>query len=139
MMRRPFRLGLGGRLGSGRQYMSWIHIEDLVRVIEFAMRNDKLSGPVNAVSPQPVTNREFTKTLGRVLHRPTFLWVPGFAAKMALGEMAEEMLLSGQRVVPRELEERGFDFRYPELSQALLRELDVPNACATSACCHGKL
>ena len=138
MMRRPFRLGLGGRLGSGHQYMSWIHIEDLVRVMQFAMRNDKVSGPVNAVSPQPVTNREFTKTLGRVLHRPTFLCVPRFAAKIALGEMAEEMLLSGQRVVPRELEECGFDFRYPELSQALRRELDVPNACATSACCHGK-
>jgi uncharacterized protein (TIGR01777 family) len=138
MMRRPFRLGLGGRIGSGHQYMSWIHIEDVVRVMQFAMRSDTISGPVNAVSPQPVTNREFTKTLGRVLHRPTFLCVPGFAAKMALGEMAEEMLLSGQRVVPRKLEERGFDFRYPELSQALRRELDVPNACATSACCHGK-
>jgi uncharacterized protein len=125
MMRRPFQLGLGGRLGSGRQYMSWIHIEDLIRVMEFAIRNEQVCGPVNAVSPQPVTNREFTKTLGRVLHRPTFFCVPGFAAKMALGEMAEEVLLSGQRVAPRELEERGFDFRYPELSQALRRELNV--------------
>jgi uncharacterized protein len=125
MMRRPFRLGLGGRLGSGQQYMSWIHIEDLIRVMELAIRNDEVCGPVNAVSPQPVTNREFTKTLGRVLHRPTFFCVPGFAAKMVLGEMAEEVLLSGQRVAPRKLEECGFDFRYRELSQALRRELDV--------------
>jgi uncharacterized protein len=125
MMRRPFRLGLGGRLGSGQQYMSWIHIEDLIRVMELAIRNDEVCGPVNAVSPQPVSNREFTKTLGRVLHRPTFFCVPSFAAKMVLGEMAEEVLLSGQRVAPRKLEERGFDFRYPELSQALRCEMDV--------------
>lgn len=125
MMRTPFRLGLGGRLGSGQQYMSWIHIEDLIRVMDFAIRNDQVGGPVNAVSPQPVTNYEFTKTLGRVLHRPTFFCVPGFAAKMALGQMAEEVLLSGPRVVPKKLEERGFDFRYPELSQALRRELQV--------------
>jgi uncharacterized protein (TIGR01777 family) len=112
-------------MGSGRQYMSWIHIEDLIRVMEFAMHSDQMRGPVNAVSPHPVTNREFTKTLGGVLHRPTLFCVPAFAAKMVLGDMAEELLLSGQRVEPRELVERGFDFRYPELSQALRHELDV--------------
>jgi uncharacterized protein len=125
MMRRPFQLGLGARLGSGRQYMSWIHIDDLIRVMEFAIRNDQVCGPVNAVSPQPVTNREFTKALGRVLRRPSFLCVPGFAAKMVLGQMADEVLLSGQRVVPRKLEACGFEFRYPDLSQALRRELEV--------------
>lgn len=125
IMRTPFRLGLGGRLGSGRQYMSWIHIEDLIRVMEFAIRNEQVCGPVNAVAPLRVTNHEFTKTLGRVLHRPTFFCVPGFAAKLALGQMAEELLLSGRRVVPKKLEECGFEFRYPELSQALRRELEA--------------
>ena len=97
----PFKLGVGGVIGSGRQYISWITLDDLVASIHFALQSAALSGPVNAVAPQPVTNREFTKTLGRVLGRPTVLPMPAFAAGLAFGEMADEMLLSGARVEPR--------------------------------------
>jgi len=123
MMLTPFRLGLGGRIGSGGQYMSWIHVDDLVRAIEQAILDDALTGPVNAVAPNPVTNRQFTKTLGGLLRRPTVFAVPSFAAKLAFGEMAEETLLSGQRVEPKKLQERGFQFEYPELEDALRREI----------------
>jgi uncharacterized protein (TIGR01777 family) len=115
----PFRLGLGGRVGSGRQYWSWITLPDLVRVILFAVHTTTLHGPVNAVAPQPVTNRQFTKTLGRVLHRPTILPMPAFAARLMLGEMADGLLLASARVVPEKLQEHGFDYQYPELQAAL--------------------
>lgn len=119
-----FRLGLGGRLGSGRQYMSWIALEDVIAAILFVMRQETLSGPVNAASPHPVTNAEFTRVLGRVLHRPAVLPVPAFALKLLFGEMAEQTVLAGARVVPRKLTDTGFAFQYPELEPALRAVLD---------------
>jgi len=114
-----FRLGLGGRLGSGRQYMSWIAMEDLVRMVDYVLGHEELRGPVNAVSPAPVTNREWTATLGRVLHRPTLCCGPAVALRLALGEMADEMLLSSARVLPRALVRSGFQFQRPDLRGAL--------------------
>jgi uncharacterized protein (TIGR01777 family) len=115
----PFKLGVGGVIGSGRQFWSWIALDDLVAAIQFALQNAALAGPVNAVAPSPVTNREFTKTLGRVLRRPTVFPMPAFAARLALGEMANEMLLSGVRVEPRVLTSAGFSFQHPQLEPAL--------------------
>ena len=122
-MLRPFRLGVGGVVGSGRQFMSWVAIEDVARAIEFALdhtlADESLCGPVSVVAPNPVTNREFTKTLGRVLSRPTVVPLPAFAARLALGEMADELLLSSIRAEPKKLIESGFSFRYSELEPAL--------------------
>lgn len=115
----PFKLGLGGRVGSGRQYWSWITLTDLVGVIRFAIDTPALSGPVNAVAPVAATNHEFTKALGRVLHRPTVFPMPALAAKFALGQMAEDLLLASARVVPRKLEQHGFDFSFGDLDAAL--------------------
>lgn len=115
----PFKLGLGGVLGSGRQYISWIALEDVVQAIFHILYHENLKGPVNAVSPQPVTNREFTKTLGKVLGRPTFLSIPAFAAKLVFGEMAEEALLASERVNPKRLVDSGFEFKHPQLEGAL--------------------
>ena len=115
----PFKLGLGGRVGSGRQYMSWITLEDLVHVIRRAIEDESLRGPVNAVAPRPVTNEEFTKALGRVLGRLTILPVPAFAARLAFGEMADALLLSGARVEPARLNEADHRFRNPEIEGAL--------------------
>jgi len=114
----PFRLGLGGRLGSGKQWMSWIHLEDLLSLIVFALRTPQLSGPVNAVAPHAVTNAVFTRELARVLHRPAIFPVPDFALKMLYGDMAE-ILLGGQRVLPEAAQREGFQFRYFELGAAL--------------------
>jgi len=118
-----FRWGLGGRLGSGRQYMSWIALDDAVRAIQFLLDSDALRGPVNVVAPRPVTNREFTAALGRVLRRPALCAAPAFMLRLALGEMADEMLLAGARAVPRRLAEQGFVFDHPELESALARLL----------------
>jgi uncharacterized protein (TIGR01777 family) len=115
----PFKLGVGGVIGSGRQYMSWITLDDLVSAIRLAVTHGKIAGPVNAVSPAPATNRQFTKTLGRVLGRPTLLPMPAFAARLVLGEMADEMLLVGQRVEPRVLKQVAFSFQHPQLEPAL--------------------
>ena len=115
----PFRLGVGGKIGSGRQYMSWIEIDDVVGVIHYALTTDELRGPVNAVAPNPVTNREFTKTLGRVLSRPTIFPMPAFAARLAFGEMADELLLASTRVKPARLQNSGYYFRHPRLEDAL--------------------
>jgi uncharacterized protein len=115
----PFKAGLSGVIGSGHQYMSWIAIDDVSGVIQHALANESLSGPVNAVAPQPVTNREFTKTLGRVLGRPTLLAVPSFALRIAVGEMADALLLASTRAVPARLQSSGYTFRYPELEGAL--------------------
>ncbi|MEX2092236.1 MAG: TIGR01777 family oxidoreductase [Pirellulales bacterium] len=115
----PFKLGLGGVIGSGRQYFSWITLDDLVSAIVFALETESLVGPVNAVTPFAVTNREFTKTLGRVLGRPTIFPMPAFAARLAFGEMADEMLLGGVRVAPHELTAAHFQFAYPEFEPAL--------------------
>jgi uncharacterized protein (TIGR01777 family) len=115
-----FRAGLGGVIGGGRHYMSWIALDDLVRIILHTLEHGELSGPVNAVSPHAVTNREFTEVLGKTLSRPTLLPVPAFALRLAVGrEMADSLLLSGARVIPRRLEETGYRFRFPELSGAL--------------------
>ena len=118
-LRLPFRLGVGGVVGSGRQWMSWIHLDDLVRLLVLALEDDELEGPFNAVAPEPVTNREFTKTLGAHLSRPTILPAPAFALRLALGEMANELLLASTRASASRLVERGFTFRYPDLAGAL--------------------
>jgi uncharacterized protein (TIGR01777 family) len=115
----PFKLGLGGRIGNGRQYMSWITLEDLVGVIKRALTDESLRGPVNAVAPNAVTNEEFTKAVGRALGRPTFLSMPAFAARLAFGEMADALLLSGSRVEPARLTEAGYEFKHPEIEGAL--------------------
>jgi len=122
---KPFRWGAGGVIGGGRQWWSWIALEDAVRAAHHALVTAELSGPVNAVSPQPATNREFTRILGRVLHRPTFFLLPAFAARLALGEMADALLLSSQRVEPRRLTATGFAFRQPELESALRSALSA--------------
>lgn len=119
----PFSMGAGGRIGDGRQYMSWIALADLLRVFDFALATESLSGPVNATSPNPVTNAEFTHALGRALHRPTFMHVPAFAIKLALGEMGERLLLEGARVLPRKLLAAGFQFQCAALEDALRFEL----------------
>ena len=114
----PFKMGGGGIVGSGRQYWSCIALEDLVGVIEHCLVTESVSGPVNAVS-SAVTNREFTKTLGRVLNRPTIVPLPAFAAKLALGEMAEALLLASARVVPQKLQDTGYEFKCPDLESSL--------------------
>ena len=120
----PFRLGLGGPIGDGRQYMSWIAIDDAVDSLLHALTPKLPAGPVNIVSPNPATNAEFTRTLGRVLGRPAFLPMPAFAARLAFGEMADALLLSSQRVAPDRLVASGYAFRYPALEQALRHLLD---------------
>lgn len=122
----PFRLGVGGVIGSGRQVMSWIALDDAIGAIDHALNQPELRGPVNVVAPQAVTNREFTKTLGRVLGRPTILPVPAFAIRLALGEMADELLLTGMHVVPKRLLETGYTFRFPDLESALRHLLGRP-------------
>lgn len=119
----PFKLGVGGRLGSGRQYMSWIDLDDHVAAIVHVLHDDGLSGPVNSTAPNAVTNATFTSTLGRVLGRPTFIPVPGFALKATFGEMGEELLLQGQRVVPGKLTERGFRFAFDGVEESLRFQL----------------
>jgi uncharacterized protein (TIGR01777 family) len=120
----PFRMGVGGKLGSGQQYMSWIAIDDAVGAIEHALTNNTLRGPVNVVAPNSVTNHDFTKTLGHILSRPTIFPVPAFAARLAFGEMADATLLSSQRVEPARLKESGYTFEYPELEGALRHVLN---------------
>jgi hypothetical protein len=115
----PFRLGLGGVVGGGDQYMSWIALDDVVGAIHHCVMNEALSGPVNAVAPHPVTNREYTKTLGSVLSRPTLFPLPAFAVRLAFGEMGDELLLSSTRVEPRQLTSSGYAYRFPELRGAL--------------------
>jgi len=116
---KPFRFYLGGHLGSGRQWFSWIHLDDQIAAIKFLLENEHLKGVFNLTAPQPVTMKEFCKTLGKVLHRPARLNVPAFAARLALGEMADEMLLSGQKVLPKRLLNTGFNFQYTTVEQAL--------------------
>ena len=125
----PFRLGLGGRLGHGRQWMSWIHLQDLVELLLFTAGNPDFRGPVNAVAPNPVTNREFTRELSATLHRPAILPVPALALRLALGEFST-VLLESQRVVPRVAIENGFGFRYPDLKMCLHQILKT-SGCST--------
>jgi uncharacterized protein (TIGR01777 family) len=115
----PFQSGLGGPIGNGRQWMSWIVLEDLVRILASALNDQRMRGPINAVAPQPVTNREFTKALGSALHRPTLFPLPAFAVKTIFGAMGKETLLASGRVLPRKLQELGFAFRHPEIGEAI--------------------
>ena len=119
LMSIPFKMGVGGEIGGGEQYMSWIMLDDLVEVLVEAVDNEALSGPVNAVAQSPVTNREFTRAMGRALKRPTFMKVPAFAARAVGGELVEQLILVSQRVVPAELQGAGFTFRYPTIDVAL--------------------
>lgn len=118
-----FRWGGGGRLGSGRQMMSWVALPDLIRVLRFVADDESLHGAVNGTAPNPVTNREFTRTLGKVLGRPTLLPAPAFALRLMLGEMADALLLEGASILPKRLEEAGFKFETPRLAEALERVL----------------
>jgi len=115
----PFKMGMGGKVGSGKQYISWVALADAVSAIKLAIADQSLQGPLNVVSPNPVTNEEFTKTLGHVLNRPTALQMPAFAARLAFGEMADEMLLVSQRVMPKKLVSAGFQFQFPNLEKAI--------------------
>jgi len=119
----PFKLGLGGRVGSGRQWVSWIAMADLVRLIQHCLADRSLRGAVNAASPNPVTNRDLAQTLAKVLHRPAIMPLPGFVVRTALGQMGEELLLSSARLSPAKLVASGFEFHSPDLESALRREL----------------
>ena len=120
----PFKFGVGGTIGSGNQYMSWIALDDLTKMILFVLENEDLRGAFNAVAPNPATNKEFTKTLGTVLNRPTFLPVPEFAIKMLFGEMGETLLLEGARVVPQKLQDAKYEFDFPNLETAMKHALN---------------
>jgi uncharacterized protein (TIGR01777 family) len=119
----PFKLGVGGRFGDGEQYMSWVALEDTVRALVHALDQPALQGAFNVTAPEPVTNAEFTRTLGAALHRPTFMPVPGALARLALGEMADAALLTGVRALPKQLLTSGFVFEHPALAQYLARTL----------------
>ena len=114
-----FRWGLGGKMGTGEQWMSWIALDDLVRVVEFLLQQKNVAGPVNAVAPQPIKNGVYTEALGKILHRPAFFGMPAIAVKLVFGELGEELLLASERVQPQKLEEAGFVFNYPILDNAL--------------------
>jgi uncharacterized protein (TIGR01777 family) len=115
----PFKLGVGGVVGSGKQWMSWISLDDVDGIIDYAIENENLRGAVNVVSPNPVTNEEFTKTLGSILYRPTFLPLPEFAVHMVFGEMGDALLLDSTHVIPKRLLDAGYKFKYPDLKAAL--------------------
>ena len=120
----PFKMGLGGKIGAGKQYISWVAIEDAVAVIKRVLNDESIRGPLNVVSPKPVTNERFTRALGEVLSRPTVMAVPAFAARLAFGEMADEMLLVSQKVIPKKLQAAGFQFEYSDLEAALQHYLN---------------
>ena len=115
----PFKFGVGGKIGSGEQYMSWIAIDDLIRIFHFALENENISGVINATAPNPAKNKEFTDALGNALNRPTIIPIPAFGIKLLFGEMGETLLLEGARVVPEKLQNAGFKFKFPELEAAL--------------------
>lgn len=120
----PFKFGVGGKMGDGKHWMSWIAMDDLIRLLHFALENSEIHGVVNATAPTPVTNEEFTKTLGNVLHRPTILPVPEFAIKLFFGEMGETLLLEGQKVLPKRLQDAQFEFKFPNLEDAMKHALE---------------
>ncbi len=120
----PFKFGVGGTVGSGEQWMSWIALDDLIRIIHFALENENLNGAVNATAPNPVTNKEFTDALGKALNRPTIIPVPAFGIKLLFGEMGETLLLEGARVLPEKLQTAGFEFKFPDLETALKHILE---------------
>jgi uncharacterized protein (TIGR01777 family) len=123
----PFRLGLGGRIGDGQQWWSWVALEDVVRSFAYALRSESLTGPVNVVSSNPARVSDFVQALGEVLHRPTILPLPAFAARVLLGEMGETLLLDSARVVPQKLQASGYQFGYADLREALLAILSGQN------------
>lgn len=118
-IRLTYKLGLGGPIGSGDQWISWIHLDDIVRAIEFILTDVTINGPINATAPNPVTNEEFSQTYANVLHRPSMMRTPGILLDMIMGEMAQELLLTGQKVIPQKLMEHHFTFLYPTLLEAL--------------------
>jgi uncharacterized protein (TIGR01777 family) len=115
----PFKLGLGGPFGSGKQYVSWIHRDDWVALVRWLIETPAVSGPVNATAPNPVPGAEFARTLGKALHRPAFMPAPSFALRLMLGEMADPLILTGQRVVPARATQAGFRFAFEDLGAAL--------------------
>lgn len=119
----PFKMCVGGIIGNGQQYWSWLTADEAARMFQYAVNNESLSGPVNAVSPAPATNSEFTKALGRVLHRPTIFPLPAFMAKLVLGEMAQDLILASTRVIPAKLQAAGYQFVHPEIESALAAAL----------------
>jgi uncharacterized protein len=118
-MMTPFKLGVGGVIGSGKQWMSWVSLDDVVEIINFAIENRELRGAVNVASPNPVTNEEFTKTLGEVLYRPTILPLPEFAVNLVFGEMGDALLLNSTRLEPKRLQEAGYEFKFKNLKAAI--------------------
>ena len=116
----PFKLGLGGRIGKGSQWMSWIHIEDLIGIILYCIDHEEVSGVVNGTAPNPVTSTFFTKTLGKVLKRPTIFPMPVIVVKLLMGQMGEELLLAGKKVLPVKITKEGYIFKYVQLEEALL-------------------
>ena len=120
----PFKFGVGGTIGSGKQYLSWIALDDLIRIVHFALENENVRGAINATAPHPATNEKFTDTLGKVLHRPTIVPVPEFAIKLMFGEMGETLLLEGARVLPEKLQNAGFEFDFADLESAMRHVLD---------------
>ena len=118
-MMRPFQFGVGGRIGPGTQWLSWITLDDAVAILRSALENANITGPLNVVSPQPVTNAEFTKLLSAALHRPALFPAPAFALRLLLGEMADALLLSSQRVQPAQLQKLNYQFTHPDLATAL--------------------
>jgi len=115
----PFKMGLGGKIGSGQQWMSWIHLDDLVGIILYCIEHDDLKGAINGTSPKPSTNQDFTKTLGEVLNRPTFMSIPEIIIQLLMGQMGVELLLSGKKILPIKVSEKGYQFQYPTLKNAL--------------------
>ena len=123
-MMKPFKVGLGGKLGSGRQWMSWVTLEDVVAILRRALMDEGMSGAMNVVGPAPVTNAEFTKTLGKAMQRPAIFAAPAFVLRLAMGEMADGALLASERALPKRLEDQGYRFRHPDLPMALAAVLD---------------
>lgn len=119
----PFKMGLGGKIGNGKQWMSWIHLDDLVGIILYCMEHDKLKGGINGTSPNPVRNETFTKALSKVLQRPAFFPMPAIAVKLLMGQMGEELLLKGKKILPAKVLEAGYKFQYPHLEDALLNSV----------------
>jgi uncharacterized protein (TIGR01777 family) len=117
-MRLPFLLGLGGPIGNGQQWMSWVHLDDIVNIIQFCLQ-ENIHGPVNAVSPNPVTNKSFAQSYAKALHRPAILPMPAWFLRLTMGQMADELLITGQRVIPTKLLNSGFDFAFSDLEKAL--------------------
>jgi NAD dependent epimerase/dehydratase family enzyme len=126
----PFKIGIGGKIGSGKQYIIWIALDDLLAIVLHTISNKSMSGALNAVSPNPIANRDFTRILGKILSRPTLISIPSFAARMAFGELADAALLSSVRVLPTKLLRSGYEFRFPKIEQALIHTLGkrMPNS-----------